>query len=104
MDKDALDAELKKRGILDAAYWSEVIISAAQNDPPELVRFHYEKDKSDRLIDYFELTPAQWEEWNRRQLGNDRAKWHPPLKILIVCDRLLTSFDAPVEWAVVFDQ
>jgi len=102
--KEALDAELKKRGILDGPAWSEVIISAAQNDPPELERFHYEKTKTDDLIDYFKLTPAQWETWNRKQHGDDKGKWKPPLKILIVCDRLLTGFDAPIEQVMYLDK
>ena len=72
--KDALDAELKKRGILDGPAWSEVIISEAQNDPPELERFHYGKEKTDKLIDYFKLTPAQWEAWNRQQFGDDKEQ------------------------------
>jgi type I restriction enzyme R subunit len=102
--KEALDAELNKRGIRDGPVWSEVIISEAQNDPPELERYHYGKEKTDRLIDYFKLTPAEWEKWNRDQFGDDRSKWKPPLKILIVCDRLLTGFDAPVEQVMYLDK
>lgn len=73
------------------------MISEGQNDDAELARFHYGKQKQDDLIDYFKLTPIQWEEWNREKFGEERSKWRPPLKILIVCDRLLTGFDAPVE-------
>ena len=36
--------------------------------------------------------------------ANDRSKWRPPLKILIVCDRLLTGFDAPVEQVMYLDK
>ena len=32
------------------------------------------------------------------------TKWRPPLKILIVCDRLLTGFDAPVEQVMYLDK
>ena len=102
--KDALDDELKKRGVTDGASWSDVVISEGQNDTPELTRFHYGKDRTDRLIDYFKLTPEQWEAWNRQQFGDDRGKWKPPLKILIVCDRLLTGFDAPVEQVMYLDK
>lgn len=84
--------------------WSDVIISAGQNDEPELERFHYEKAKTDDLIDYFKLTPTQWEAWNRERYGEQRDHWRPPLKILIVCDRLLTGFDAPIEQVMYLDK
>lgn len=100
--KDALDVKLKARGL--PAEWSDVIISEAQNDEPELQKFHYGKQRQDELIDYFKLTPAEWERWNRERFGEDRAKWKPPLKILIVCDRLLTGFDAPVEQVMYLDK
>ena len=81
-----------------------MIISAAQNSEPEVERFEYPKAKQDELIDYFKLTPAEWEAWNRERHGEDRSKWRPPLKILIVCDRLLTGFDAPVEQVMYLDK
>jgi type I restriction enzyme R subunit len=71
---------------------------------PDVAQFEYEKSKQDDLIDYFKLTPVQWEAWNREQFGEDRARWRPPLKILIVCDRLLTGFDAPVEQVMYLDK
>jgi len=100
--KDALDAKLKARGL--PPEWSDVIISEGQNDDPDLERFHYGKQKQDDLIDYFKLTPAQWEVWNRERYGDNRANWRPPLKILIVCDRLLTGFDAPIEQVMYLDK
>ncbi len=100
--KDALDAKLKVRGL--PPEWSDVIISEGQNDDEDLARFHYGKQKQDDLIDYYKLTPKQWEEWNRDAFGDDRSKWRPPLKILIVCDRLLTGFDAPVEQVMYLDK
>jgi type I restriction enzyme R subunit len=100
--KDALDAELRKRGL--PPEWSEVVISQGQNDPPELKRFHYTKEQTDQIIDYFKLTPLEWEDWNRKQFGEDRSKWKLPLKILIVCDRLLTGFDAPIEQVMYLDK
>ncbi len=100
--KDALDAKLSARGL--PPEWSAVIISAGQNDDAELDRFNYSKQQSDELIDYFKLTPAEWEQWNRDLHGNDRRQWRPPLKILIVCDRLLTGFDAPIEQVMYLDK
>jgi type I restriction enzyme R subunit len=100
--KDALDTKLRERGL--PPEWSEVIISEGQNDEPELQRFHYGKQKQDDLIDYFKLTPSEWENWNRERFGDDRSKWRQPLKILIVCDRLLTGFDAPVEQVMYLDK
>lgn len=100
--KDALDIKLKEFGL--PPEWSDVIISAGQNDDPELERFHYTKQKADELIDYFKLTPAEWEKWNVEIYGDDRSRWRPPLKILIVCDRLLTGFDAPVEQVMYLDK
>ncbi len=100
--KDALDDKLKKRGL--PPQWSDVIISEGQNDEPDLSRFHYGKQIQDDLIDYFKLTPKQWEEYNAERFGEDRSKWRPPLKILIVCDRLLTGFDAPIEQVMYLDK
>ena len=100
--KDALDAKLIARGL--PPEWSEVIISSGQNDEPELERFNYSKQKSDELIDYFKLTPDECEQWNGDLYGDDRSQWRPPLKILIVCDRLLTGFDAPIEQVMYLDK
>lgn len=100
--KEALDAKLAARGL--PSEWSDVIISGAQNSEPALARFEYQKSKQDELIEYFKLTPAEWEHWNRERHGDDRAQWQPPLKILIVCDRLLTGFDAPVEAVMYLDK
>lgn len=100
--KQALDKKLAARGL--PPEWSDVIISGAQNSEPEVERFEYPKAKQDELIDYFKLTPAEWEAWNRERHGEDRSKWRAPLKILIVCDRLLTGFDAPVEQVMYLDK
>lgn len=100
--KAVLDDKLKDRGL--PPEWSDVIISEAQNDDAELARFHYGKLKQDELIDYFKLTTKEWERWNEERSGADRARWRPPLKILIVCDRLLTGFDAPVEQVMYLDK
>lgn len=100
--KQALDKKLTAHGL--PSEWSDVIISSAQNSEPEVERFEYPKAKQDELIEYFKLTPAEWESWNRERHGDDRSKWRPPLKILIVCDRLLTGFDAPVEQVMYLDK
>ena len=100
--KKRLDEKLAERGLL--AGWSDVIISAAQNSEPDVAQFEYEKSRQDDLIDYFKLTPHEWENWNKENYGDDRTKWRPPLKILIVCDRLLTGFDAPVEQVMYLDK
>lgn len=100
--KGKLDELLKARGL--PAEWSDVIISSAQNSEPEVAKFEYAKSHQDDLIEYFKLTPPEWEAWNRERHGNDRSKWRPALKILIVCDRLLTGFDAPVEQVMYLDK
>jgi type I restriction enzyme R subunit len=100
--KHVLDQKLSARGL--PTEWSDVIISVAQNSEPEVEKFEYPKAKQDALIDYFKLTPAEWETWNRERHGDDQSKWRPPLKILIVCDRLLTGFDAPVEQVMYLDK
>jgi len=100
--KKKLDEKLKARGF--PTEWSDVIISSAQNSEPDIERFEYQKSKQDELIEYFKLTPSEWEAWNRERHGEDRTKWKPPLKILIVCDRLLTGFDAPIEQVMYLDK
>ena len=100
--KDALDKKLAARGL--PAEWSAVIISSAQNSEPDVERFEYPKQKQDELIDFFKLTPADWQRWNTERFGADESKWRPPLKILIVCDRLLTGFDAPIEQVMYLDK
>ncbi len=109
--KERLDAKIKEwatrpefkdRGLHPD--WSEVIISSAQNSEPEVAKYEYEKAKQEELISYFKLTPHEWEKWNSDRHGLDRAKWRPPLKILIVCDRLLTGFDAPIEQVMYLDK
>jgi type I restriction enzyme R subunit len=100
--KAALDAKLRERGL--PPEWSDVIISPAQNDEPELERYHYGKKKQDELIEYFKLTPNEWKQWNYERHSGVESTWRPPLKILIVCDRLLTGFDAPVEQVMYLDK
>ncbi len=101
--KDKLDGKLRARGL--PTEWADVIISSAQNTADEDVRrFEYPKAKQDDLIEWFKMTPDEWEEKNIELHGKDKSKWRPPLKILIVCDRLLTGFDAPVEQVMYLDK
>jgi len=101
--KIALDEKLNALGL--PPEWSAVIISSGQNtSDADVRRFEYEKSVQDELIEYFKLTPSEWETWNKERHGDDKTKWRPPLKILIVCDRLLTGFDAPVEQVMYLDK
>ena len=63
---------------------SAVIMSAGHNDEARLARWHLRKDEQDRLIERFKE-------------GGD------PLAILVVCDMLLTGFNAPVEQVMYLD-
>jgi type I restriction enzyme R subunit len=100
--KDALDEKFAARGLPPEC--ADVIISSAQNSEPDVERFEYTKAKQDELIEFFKLTPSEWERWNTERYGVDRSKWRPSLKILIVCDRLLTGFDAPIEQVMYLDK
>ena len=64
---------------------SVVVMSAGHNDEERLARWHLRKDQQEQAIDRFK----------------DR---NDPLSILIVCDMLLTGFDAPVEQVMYLDQ
>jgi type I restriction enzyme R subunit len=100
--KRLLDAELESRGL--PVEWSEVIISWPLNDYPELEHLHYSSEQIEEFIEYFKLTPAEWEAYNLDRFGPDRASWRQPLKFLIVSDMLLTGFDAPVEQVMYLDK
>ena len=63
---------------------SAVIMSAGHNDEARLARWHLRKDEQDRFIERFK----------------DRDD---PLAILVVCDMLLTGFDAPIEQVMYLD-
>ena len=63
---------------------STVIMSAGHNDEARLARWHLRKDEQDRCIERFK----------------DRDD---PLAILVVCDMLLTGFDAPIEQVMYLD-
>ena len=63
---------------------SVLIMSAGHNDEERLARWHLRKDEQDRLIERFK----------------DRKD---SLGILVVCDMLLTGFDAPAEQVMYLD-
>ena len=63
---------------------SVLVMSAGHNDEERLARWHLRKDEQDRLIERFK----------------DRKD---PLGILVVCDMLLTGFDAPAEQVMYLD-
>ena len=63
---------------------SALIMSAGHNDEARLARWHLSKEKQDQLIERFK---------NRGD----------PLSVLVVCDMLLTGFDAPAEQVMYLD-
>ena len=63
---------------------SALIMSAGHNDEERLARWHLGKEQQDRVIERFK----------------DRDH---PLAMLVVCDMLLTGFDAPVEQVMYLD-
>jgi len=84
------EATAKYKKLLDELVpknWSEVIYSPgdANTDPEELRKYNTTKAKREKLIDEFK-DPAS------------------PLKFLLVCDMLLTGFDAPVEQMMYLDK
>jgi type I restriction enzyme R subunit len=66
---------------------SAVIMSSAHNDPPELRKYRRTKAEQSQLVDRF-LKPMDEDQ----------------LSFLIVCDMLLTGFDAPVEQVMYLDK
>lgn len=64
-----------------------VIFSAGQNDEEELREHHVSKEEEKQLIDRF-----------KKPFSEDK------LSMLIVCDKLLTGFDAPIEQVMYLDK
>lgn len=56
-----------------------------KNDPPKVKKYHTPKEEQKKLIDQFKDPKS-------------------PIKFLIVCDKLLTGFDAPVEQVMYLDK
>lgn len=65
--------------------WSEVVISKAHNDPPELAEYHLSDDEEQRARKSF------------------RKPDELP-KILIVTEKLLTGYDAPILYCMYLDK
>ncbi len=61
-----------------------LIMSGSHDDPERLARYHITKEQKKALIERFKNT-------------------HDPLAILVVCDMLLTGFDAPFEQVMYLD-
>ncbi|MEW4207033.1 type I restriction endonuclease subunit R [Priestia megaterium] len=68
-------------------YQSKVIMSARHNDKEHLQRHHISKDEEKEIIARF-----------KKPLSDDK------LCFLIVCDKLLTGFDAPIEQVMYLDK
>lgn len=76
--KEALDP------LLPPGY-SEVVYTGTNNDPPHMKKWHLEEKKE-------------------RQIRKDFAKFGGLPKILIVTEKLLTGFDAPILYAMYLDK
>jgi type I restriction enzyme R subunit len=63
---------------------SAIIMSSSHNDPERLAKWRTSKDEQRKLIARFKDA-------------------HDPLAVLVVCDMLLTGFDAPVEQVMYLD-
>jgi len=63
---------------------SAIIISGTNDDEADLVKHHTDKEQRKRLVERF-------------------LKTTDPLSILIVCDMLITGFDAPIEQVMYLD-
>ncbi|TRM11769.1 type I restriction endonuclease subunit R [Lentibacillus cibarius] len=68
-------------------YESKVIISAGHNDDEEMKAYHLSKQEEKQVIKRF-----------KQSMDED------PLSFLIVCDKLLTGFDAPIEQVMYLDK
>ena len=81
--KEALDAEFEKHGL--PSEYSEVVYTGNNNDSALLKKFH--------------LDPTR-----ERQIRKSFCKLDQQPKILIVTEKLLTGFDAPVLYAMYLDK
>lgn len=84
------EATAKYKEIFDKlvpAEWSEVVYSPGDpnNDNDDLKKYNSNKQKREKIIDQFKDS-------------------NHPLKFLLVCDMLLTGFDAPVEQVMYLDK
>ena len=65
--------------------WSQVVISRGPDDPPELAKYHLSEDKEEEIRKAFK-------------------KPNLPPKILIVTEKLLTGYDAPILYCMYLDK
>jgi type I restriction enzyme, R subunit len=68
-------------------YESKVIISGSHNDDERMRKHHLSKDEEKRVIERF-----------KKPMSEDS------LSFIIVCDKLLTGFDAPIEQVMYLDK
>lgn len=68
-------------------YESKVIISGGHNDEERMKKHHISKDEEKKIIERF-----------KKPIHED------PLSFIIVCDKLLTGFDAPIEQVMYLDK
>ena len=65
--------------------YSEVVYTGSNNDPPHLKEFHIDEKKE-------------------KQIRKNFTKFSELPKILIVTEKLLTGFDAPILYAMYLDK
>ncbi len=75
----------KQMDKLNAPQSIAIFSGGSKNDPPLIKKYHTPKEEQKRLIERFK-DPQD------------------PIKFLIVCDKLLTGFDAPVEQVMYLDK
>jgi type I restriction enzyme R subunit len=100
--KKMLDAVLTAQGLPTGM--AEVVYSDAQNDDAALLQHKRPPAETARLLQRFKYNEDEWRAYNKAHFGNEPSKWEADVKILIVCDRLLTGFDAPIEQVMYLDK
>ena len=101
--KDALDTKLKAQGPAAGMVGRHHLRRAERRAGFGAIPLRQaEAGRTDRLFQAD--AEAMGETGTAKRFGDDRSKWRPPLKILIVCDRLLTGFDAPIEQVMYLDK
>ncbi len=98
--KVALDAELQQRiGGEAATEMTRIVISEDPTGDPEMVKKHYlGPDRKTAIEDFKKPVPRALADRTRPENRYRRTE------ILIVCDMLLTGFDAPVLQAMYLDK
>jgi type I restriction enzyme R subunit len=98
--KAALDAALRERlGVEDLDDLTRIVVSEDLAHDPEAVRRHYlGGDRQSAIEDFKQPAPLALEDRARPEHRFRRTE------ILIVCDMLLTGFDAPIVQAMYLDK